>query len=113
MASKQETADYIISQIQAAGVVTAKKMFGEYGIYCAGKMVALVSDDQLFVKPTEAGRNILSEVQEAPPYPGAKNWFLIPEEDWDDSLWLCELIRVTTAEVPEPKPKKPKKPPTK
>ena len=31
MASKQETVDYILAQISGAGVVRAKKMFGEYG----------------------------------------------------------------------------------
>jgi len=50
MASKQSTIDFILEQINAAGEVSAKKMFGEYGIFCNGKMVALVCDDQLFVK---------------------------------------------------------------
>ena len=37
MASKQGTADYILEQLAGAGTVTAKKMFGEYGVYCDGK----------------------------------------------------------------------------
>lgn len=56
MASQQSTVDFILEQIAAAGSVSAKKMFGEYGIYCDGKMVALVCDDQLFIKPTLAGK---------------------------------------------------------
>jgi TfoX/Sxy family transcriptional regulator of competence genes len=56
MASKQGTVDFILEQIAAAGTVSAKKMFGEYALYCDGKMVALVCDDQLFVKITEAGK---------------------------------------------------------
>ncbi|MEY2942434.1 MAG: hypothetical protein RLY97_448, partial [Pseudomonadota bacterium] len=28
---------------------------------------------------------------------------------WDDSEWLCQLIQITAAELPLPKPKKPKK----
>jgi TfoX/Sxy family transcriptional regulator of competence genes len=108
MASKQETVDYIVSQIQAAGVITAKKMFGEYGVYCEEKMVALVADDQLFVKPTIAGRAYLGDPEEAPPYPGAKNWFYISEEIWDDPEWLSGLIRVSTPELTIPKKKKPK-----
>lgn len=108
MASKQDTVDYIMDKIQSAGEVSARKMFGEYGIYCDGKMIALVADDQLFIKPTEGGKSYLGSFEEAPPYPGAKLWLLIPEDDWDDSLALSELIRITTAEAPLPKPKKSK-----
>lgn len=106
MASKQETVDYLLGQIRDAGELRSLRMFGEYGIYCDDKMVALVCDDMLYVKPTEAGRSFLGEVEEAPPYPGAKNWFLIPEDNWDDALWLSELFRITTPEVPLPKKKK-------
>ncbi|GAB1467949.1 TfoX/Sxy family protein [Candidatus Cloacimonadota bacterium] len=106
MASKQETADYILTQIKGAGNVYAKKMFGEYSVYCDDKIVALVADDQLFIKPTEAGRAFLGNVEEAPPYPGAKNWFYISEDNWDESEWLTQLIMVTTPEVPLPKKKK-------
>jgi hypothetical protein len=41
MASRQTTVDFILDQIEGAGTVSAKKMFGEYGIYCDDKMVAL------------------------------------------------------------------------
>ncbi len=108
MASKQETVDYILAQISGAGVVRAKKMFGEYGVYCDEKMIALVADDQLFIKPTDAGKALLGEVEEAPPYPGAKNWFLIPEDDWDDAPLLTELVRITAPLCELPKKKKAK-----
>lgn len=108
MGSKQETVDYLLTQIKDAGEVRAKKMFGEYGVYCDEKMIALVCDDQLFLKPTEAGKTYLGDFEEAPPYHGAKNWILIPEDNWDDSFWLTQLIRITVPEVPLPKPKKKK-----
>lgn len=106
MASRQENVDYIVDQAAAAGAVSAKKMFGEYGIYCDGKMVALVCDDQLFVKPSAGGRAYLGTVQEASPYPGAKPCFLIGGERWEDAAWLAELLRITTRELPLPKKKK-------
>jgi DNA transformation protein len=37
MSSQQSTVDFILDQISAAGDVSAKKMFGEYGLYCNGK----------------------------------------------------------------------------
>jgi DNA transformation protein and related proteins len=106
MATKQDIADYIVNQINPPGYVTAKKMFGEYGLFCEGKMVALIADDQLYIRPTEAGKEFIGDVEEAPPYPGAKNYYLIEEDKWDDSDWLSELIQVTTPEVPLPRPKR-------
>ncbi len=63
MASKQEFVQYIAEQLHDAGNVTYRKMFGEYGVYLDGKIVALVCDDQLFVKITEAGRKLSPELR--------------------------------------------------
>lgn len=109
MASKQATVDFILKQIAGAGIVSAKKMFGEYGMYCDGKIVALVCDDQLFVKPTLAGERFMGQCIEGLPYPGAKPWFLIPSEKWNDCIWLAQLIKVSSAELPLPKNKKAQK----
>ena len=105
MSSKQATVDFILEQIATAGSVSARKMFGEYAIYCDGKVVALVCDDKLFVKPTDAGRAIAGSVENAPAYPGAKPSLLIPAETWDDADWLADLIRTTSRSLPSPKPK--------
>ena len=105
MASKQSIADFIVEQISVAGAVTAKKMFGEYAIYCDGKVVALVCDDKLFVKLTVAGKAFAGKMKEAPAYVGAKSSLLVPAEKWDDSEWLSGLIRITAAELPVSKKK--------
>ena len=110
MASQQKTIDYLMEQSAEAGSMTAKKMFGEYALYCDTKVVAFVCDDQLFIKPTEAGRDYLGEVTEAEAYPGSKMYFLIDGDRWDDADWLAGLVRTTAAALPLPKPKKPKKP---
>jgi TfoX/Sxy family transcriptional regulator of competence genes len=100
MASKQRTIDFIIEQISQAGVVSARKMFGEYALYCDGKVVALVCDDQLFVKPTAAGKVFLGNPIEGIPYPGAKPSWHISGDLWEDAEWLTDLIRITAAELP-------------
>lgn len=107
MASNSEFVQYIADQLGAAGQITYRKMFGEYGMYLDGKIFALVCDDQLFIKITEAGRKLRPELVEVPPYEGAKNYLLV--EDIDDREALVELVTVTCAELPAPKPKKPKK----
>jgi len=108
MASRQSTVDYVLEQITSAGTVSARKMFGEYGIYCDGRMVALICDDLFFVKPTVAGRNFAAGCEEAPPYGSAKPCLLISEDRLEDSEWVSELVRLTTQEIPLPKPKRPK-----
>jgi TfoX/Sxy family transcriptional regulator of competence genes len=104
VASDLEFVAYVCDQIGAAGHVAFRKMFGEYAMYCDGKVVALVCDNQLFVKPTAGGRGMIGRVVEALPYPGAKPW-LIVDERLDDREWMARLIRVTAAELPVPKPK--------
>lgn len=106
MATQQRTIEFLLEQSSAAGGLTAKPMFGEYGVYVDGKMIGLVCDDQLFVKPTLSGRAHAIPVSDAPPYPGAKPQMLITADRWDDAEWLGELLRVTAAELPTPKPRK-------
>jgi DNA transformation protein and related proteins len=100
MATAESTVDFLTDQIAEAGNVRSRKMFGEYAIYCDEKVVALVCDDQLFVKPTAGGKAFVGNVTEAPPYPGAKNFYWIDESQWEDRQWLTELIAITTKEVP-------------
>jgi DNA transformation protein and related proteins len=107
MASDLNFVEYVRDQINAAGQVSFKKMFGEYAIYYDEKVVALVCDNQLFIKPTVGGRSMIGSIVEAPPYPGAKPHFLIGEQ-LDDQHWMSSLIQLTASELPAPKPKKPK-----
>jgi DNA transformation protein and related proteins len=109
LASDPGFVEYVADQIADAGEISYRKMFGEYAVYCDGKVVALVCDDRLYVKQTEAGRAFIGEPIEAPPYSGAKPYFLI-EDRLDDRPWVSELVRVTARELPSPKPKKPKSP---
>ena len=106
MATAQTTVDVILEAIAGAGAVSARKMFGEYGVYCDGKIVGLVCDDQPFVKVTEAGRAWLGDaVDLAPAYPGAKLSFRVDGERWDDAEWMAGLVRATWGELPVAVPK--------
>jgi TfoX/Sxy family transcriptional regulator of competence genes len=107
MASDKSFIEFIVDQMGNAGFISQKKMFGEYAIYCDGKVVALVCDNQLFVKQTEGGRAYIGEIVEAAPYPGAKSYFLI-EEKFEDREWIGGLIKITAQELPIPKQKRKK-----
>ncbi len=107
MPNDQEFIDFVVDQIEDDGV-TYRHMFGGTTLYMNGKVVALICDNQLFVKPTDAGRSYIGKVVEAPPYEGAKNSFLI-EDELDDAGWLTGLFAVTEKALPAPRPKKTKK----
>lgn len=104
MASSKEFVQYVAEQFDDAGTITYKKMFGEYGIYCDGKFFASVCDNQLFVKITDQGQEVLPNPETASPYAGAKPCFLITE--LEDKELLCRLAAATCRALPQPKPKK-------
>jgi TfoX/Sxy family transcriptional regulator of competence genes len=94
-------ADFVVDQLNEAGIITAKKMFGEYGIYLDSLIIGFACDNQLFIKPTDAGRRFIENegrLTEAPPYPGAKSYFLI-DDKLDDREWICGLARATYGEL--------------
>ena len=93
--------EYVCEQIRGAGQVSHRRMFGEFAVYCDGKVVALVCDNQFFLKPTDAGRALLDRVQEAPPYPGAKPYYLV-DAQLDDAEAAAALVRATAAALPAP-----------
>ncbi|MBK7425987.1 MAG: TfoX/Sxy family protein [Saprospiraceae bacterium] len=107
MASDTNFVDFVLEQIRNSGEITAKKMFGEYGIYSDEKLFGLICDNKLFIKPTNSGRKFIENVVEAPPYEGAKPSFLIKDK-LEDSEWLSELVRISLNELPAPKMKKKK-----
>jgi len=107
MATDASYAKYVCDQLRAAGGIDARKMFGEYGLYRHGKIVALIADNQLFVKPTPAGEQVLGTPTYGPPYPGAKPFFNVSDL-LDDPEWLVRLILATDAALPAPKKKQAK-----
>ena len=103
MASNADFVQYIADQCAGAGEITVKKMFGDYGIYCDGKIFGLICDDCFYLKPTEVVRGMLRTVELRPPYDGAKDYFLIA--DVDDHEYLSMLVSETCKALPEPKKK--------
>ncbi len=105
MSTDPKTVAFIVDQAARAGGVSSRPMFGEYGLYCDGKLVALVCDDKLFVKPTPAGRAFANGAEEEAPYPGATPCLLIDPDRWEDGEWMSALFRISASELPSPKAK--------
>jgi TfoX/Sxy family transcriptional regulator of competence genes len=106
MASDKGTVEYIVEQMGEAGEIRSRPMFGEYGVYCDDHFVALICNDQLFIKASPIANDFLSDDHLAPPYPGAKDAYLVPAERLDDRTWLGDFVRATTAELAKTPAKK-------
>jgi DNA transformation protein and related proteins len=110
MGTRTSTIEYLLDQLDELPDARARKMFGEYALYHQEKVVALVCDDQLYVKITPAGKALLGEgYEEGHAYPGAKPSMVIGAEEIENRERLCELIRITADALPPPKVKKPRK----
>ena len=101
MSTSKETVREIVETLAPLDVRT-RAMFGEYGLYCDGKIVGLICDDTLFIKPSPVSEDVLAGCGMAPPYPGAKDYYVINQERLDDGEWLRDVVQQTADASPEP-----------
>ena len=103
MATQSTTLDFFLDQLNGAalGVFTAKKMFGEYGIYLDGLMLALACDNRLFLKtktmPDDVVKTLLGN--RTPAYPGATGTSELGLEALEDREKLSLVLRATLASL--------------
>ena len=105
MPNEQVFVDDVLEQLDSLGNVRINKMFGGATLYFEDKVVGLICNNQLFIKPTPIGKAFIGNVEEAQPYEGARDYFLI-DDKLDDSDWLCELVLKMATQLPKVKPKK-------
>ena len=105
MATSQEYVDFVCDQIRGAGIVRARKMFGEYMVYVNEKPLLLVCDNQVYVKQLDALKEVLRDALKGFPYPGAKEHYAL---DIDDREKSRELVAILDRVTPLPAPKKPR-----
>lgn len=89
MPTRPETLQFLLDQLASLPGVRVSKTFGEYCLYVDGRSVGFVCNDQLFLKPTDAGRAVLGQ-----PVLGG------------DALHAA--VMATAGALPCPKPRKPK-----
>jgi len=110
MSTRAETIAHLIDAL-APLPLSSRKMFGEYALYLDGKVVALVCDDQLFLKPTPGAQSALPNCPQGAPYLGAKLHLLVTDA-LDDPGPVITALKAVAIDLPAPKPKKPKTPKT-
>lgn len=105
MATRPEVADRVRDALSGVDDAIVKPMFGEFGIWVEGKIVGLICDDTLFLKPSKGAAAFTVGFDEAPPYPGAKPSVIIPVEQWADRDWLTTVVSESASSLPTPKRK--------
>lgn len=108
MATSQSTMEFLLDVLSDSRQVSCRKMFGEYCLYFAGRPVGLVCDEQLFLKPSDAGRRLMKDDREGAPFPGARPHLLVNADFWDDRVWMNALVRATFDALPPPKVPRPR-----
>lgn len=108
MSTRAETVDFVLDVLSPLDV-RARAMFGEYALYCDEKVVALVCDDTVFLKPSTVPAERLRSATPAPPFPGAKDWWTLPGDQLEDRDWFQALVQDTADALPVPKPRKKKR----
>lgn len=106
MATSEDYIQFVCSQIEDAGSVRYRKMFGEYMAYLDDKPVLLVCDNTVFVKIIEPMKEIMKDAETGFPYDGAKEHYILDIENRELSVNAAKIA----AENYKSKPKKNKKP---
>jgi TfoX/Sxy family transcriptional regulator of competence genes len=106
MATRAETIAHLLDAL-APLPLSARKMFGEYALYLDGKVVALVCDDQMFLKPTPGAQAALPGCPTGQPYSGAKPHLLVAGA-LDDPARVVLALKAIATDLPAPRPKRPR-----
>ena len=107
MSTGKETIEFLLSQLEPLDV-RARAMFGEYGVYCDEKIVALVCDDTFYLKPTDAADDYSADLTPGPAYPGSNDYLAVDGDLVEDAERFQALVKATAELLPVPKPKKPR-----
>jgi TfoX/Sxy family transcriptional regulator of competence genes len=109
MATSPATIEHILSVLDDVEVFSTRAMFGEYALYAYGRTVALVCNDQLYVKILPQSAALLDVCEQDTPYPGAKLHYLVEESQLPILDGLPDILCAIAHALPPPKKKKGKK----
>ena len=105
MASSLDFIEYVCGQVSGTGIITYKKMFGEYMVYVNAKPLLLICDNTVYVKMLDCITEQMKSAEIGAPYPGAKPHYIL---DTDDPELCAEVIGILEPVTAVPKPRKKK-----
>lgn len=103
MACSIDFIDFVCSQIEGAGIIRARKMFGDYCIYVDEKPVLLACDNIVYIKKHAAIASLMQNAECGYPYDGAKEHYILDIEHRKEAIYV---IKTLLPHIPQPKPKK-------
>lgn len=86
--------------------VRSRRMFGSFGVYCDEKFVMIISDDQIYLKRSGIHPDLLRGTELAPPFDGATDWHVVPDDLLYDRDWLRDAVQAVADALPAPKAKR-------
>jgi len=132
MSTQKETVEFILEKLgepkrpastrkgsPTRGGFAVRAMFGEYALYAdprsakgsgeaSGKVVALVCDDQLYVKILPESRELEDICEKDEAYPGSKKHYVVEEVQLSQIKNLPDILLNIAKSLPVPKKKKPR-----
>lgn len=93
MACNSEFIKHVCEILSPLGVVSSRKMMGDYVIYLNEKCVATACDNNLYVKMLPCIEELMEGAETGKPYNGAKDCYILDLQDQNlmrkaiSSLW--------------------------
>lgn len=84
MATTKEYKDFVLEKLSLLDNITFKQMMGEYLLYCNGILFGGIYDNRLLIRIVDSNKKY--NMQEAIPYEGAKNMYLVNDIDNEEKL---------------------------
>ena len=84
MATTKEYKDFVLEKLSLLDNITFKQMMGEYLLYYNGILFGGIYDNRLLIKIVDSNKKY--NMQEAIPYEGAKNMYLVNDIDNEEKL---------------------------
>ncbi len=106
MASSADFRDFVLDLLRPLGGVSARAMFGGYGLYRDGTIFALIADDTLYLKAGPRLRGEFEALRLAQFRPLSRGrplpmpYYEVPPDMFEDSDALRDLARRSLADKP-------------
>ena len=100
MPREDEFCDHVADLLSPLGKITYRHMFGGFGIYVDGRIVAIADDGVLYLKADDQNRPRFETAGMEPfrPFPGrdtAMSYYQVPADALDDPRRLLALARTS------------------
>ena len=96
MACTSDFIEFVCSQLEGAGMVRARKMFGDYCIYVDEKPIILACDNIVYIKKHDAIAELMKDAECGFPYDGAKEHYILDIDHSSEARRVVSLLETVT-----------------